>query len=323
MFYFTVRNKPARNYATLKRFRPEDADEGDDWMRDPAQVQEANQRWHDSIAPSVPKQHFSSEAQSKRRREFLNSQYLEILEDTILKAQKSGYIMLFWRSPDAREHKFKIFLNFLKHPSGQKALCRINFVQEGIKVTKVNDEESHTLLDLMKIKGHVYGTQLLQLWGHELQRLTGHFPEEAQVPIPSMRPGRNMIKVCNKTLEQWGAIQENDSVFILQTFLDRYYPQGGTLCFMPEEFYSSLERLNTTYNFSTFIDAYSYFLENDDDVKIHPLYSEHIAWLANPKYIRYFMENIKLLRPGTETLTEKVKLIGTSKYKAIKMLTFE
>lgn len=96
----SVAEKPSRNYATLKRFRPEDeSGEQDDWMNDPVKVAEAKKRWHQSIAPSVPTSHFSSEAQSKRRREFLESTYSANIEGSYQSVQKQGYFMIFWRSP--------------------------------------------------------------------------------------------------------------------------------------------------------------------------------------------------------------------------------
>ena len=92
---------------------------------------------------------------------------------------------------------------------------------------------------------------------------------------------------------------------------------------MQPEYYPSLRNHNTTYTFDTFIDRYSQFL-NTTAIKTHPLYAEHLSWIQNPKYIRYFMENIKLLRPGTEIRTEKVKSIDVKdKVMTGKMLFFK
>lgn len=183
----------------------------------------------------------------------------------------------------------------------------INFTPEGIQVTK--DDGKKGLFDLIHIKGHPEGIKLLQLWGLERKKLTGQFPQEALAQTFGMTPGRSMIKVYNNNArEKFKEIQENDSIVILKAYLDTYYPQGGTLCFMQPQHYPSLRNHNTTYQFDTFIDTYSQFL-NSSTFNIHPLYAEHVSWISNPKYIRYFMENIKLLRPGSESKSERVKLI--------------
>jgi hypothetical protein len=110
-----VADKP-RNYATLKRLRPDGGKESnDDWMQDEALVAEDNRRWNISIAPYIPANHFSSEAQSKRRCDYLDSTYLKTIEGTVHYAHKQGYVMLFWKTPQDEKYKFKIYSNSLKH----------------------------------------------------------------------------------------------------------------------------------------------------------------------------------------------------------------
>ncbi|CAO3635449.1 unnamed protein product [Mucor hiemalis] len=320
----SVVDKPSRNYATLKRFRPEDeSGDQDAWMQDPVKVAEANKRWHQSIAPSVPANYFSSEAQSKRRKEYIEGTYLAVVEGSVQYVQKQGYFMIFWRSPTEGQIKFKIFLNFLVHNADRgKVRCIINFVPEGIQVTK--EDGAQGLFDVSRIKGHPEGLQLLQLWGMERERITGQFPQEAIPQTSNLAPGRPMIKVYNDNArEKFSIIQENDSIVILKAYLDAHYPQGGILCFMQPEHYPSLRNHYTTYQFDTFINTYSQFLSTTE-LKTHPLYAEHVSWLQTPKYIRYFMENIKLLRPGTESLTERVKLMEPrGKIMNVMMLSFK
>ncbi|CAO3635737.1 unnamed protein product [Mucor hiemalis] len=323
-YEMSVIDKPSRNYATLKRFRPDDeSGEQDDWMNDPLKVAEANKRWHESIAPSVPENHFSSAAQSKRRREYLGVTYSAIVEGSIQSVQKQGYFMIFWKSPTEGEIKFKIFLNFLIHDlDGRQVRCVINFVPEGIKVTKEDGDQG--IFDISHIKSHPKGIQLLQLWGMERERITGQFPQEAIPQTSYLAPGRPMIKVYNDNArEKFSVIQENDSIVILKAYLDTFYPHGGILCFMQPEHYPSLRKHITPYQFDTFIDSYYEFL-NTTALKTHPLNTEHVSWLQNPKYIRYFMENIKLLRPGTESMTERVKLVNPKgKIMRAMMLSFK
>jgi hypothetical protein len=96
-----------------------------------------------------------------------------------------------------------------------------NFVDNGINVTK--EDGIYSLYDILRINGNPNGIQLLQLWGSEWYKITGQIPQEEQVTRPSLPPGRNMIKVCNKTLEEYGPIQENDSAYILKCYLDSFF----------------------------------------------------------------------------------------------------
>ena len=193
-------------------------------MKDSTLVQEANKRWHRSIAPSVPQNHFSSEAQSKGRREFIDSTYVEILERSTRAVQKQGYFMMFWRSPNGDKCTFKIFLKILTRDFDRGQIrCTVNFVHNGIQVTKQDGKKG--LFDVTSIKGHPEGIQLLRLWGLEHERITGQYPQEAIVQTSNLTPGRPMIKLYNDNARQsFNVIQENDSITILKTLLHSFSP---------------------------------------------------------------------------------------------------
>lgn len=77
----------------------------DEWMYDENMVKEANICWNNSITPHVSKLFFSSEAQSKRRRDYVDSTYIDTLEGIEYYPQKRGSIILHWISPEQKKNK--------------------------------------------------------------------------------------------------------------------------------------------------------------------------------------------------------------------------
>lgn len=183
---------------------------------------------------------------------------------------------------------------------------RVNFIETGICATTING--ARAVYNFNKINRHPNGNALLYLWATERYKITGIIPPEAaNITTPAQSSGRPMLKAYRMTLEEYGPISENDTVFIFKSYLDDHFPNGGILCFEQPEYYRGLARHDIPYTYTLFInDYYEYITESRH--KSHPLVHQHIAWIENPKFIRYFMVNLSFLRQGIEVMTENVKV---------------
>lgn len=214
--------------------------------------------------------------------------------------------MLFWRTPSNEEIKFELRrIPGFKHFHDEKTYCRINFVDEGIALTR-SDTKSVHLFDWVNIKGLSNANDLIKLWYTERTRLTG-VDHSSSIPLsappPTLGPGRPLLKFNHINAHTYGHVFENDSIYLLESYLNEKYPNGGILCCGEEVYYTLIEEKVTNYSFVFFLKEFKECIASPRFAN-YPMLGEHQDWLTNSRMTRYYVENIKLLRP-VRRLTRK------------------
>lgn len=191
-------------------------------------------------------------------------------------------------------------------------------MDEGIKVI-VKDSNEVFLYDLTSINANINSSNLLRLWAQERTQSTGiRYPRVLTVSSNVLRGqpmGHKRFTVLPKfTFDQ---IQENDSVYILQYYLDERYPCGGRICFAEEECHDTVRRLRNEYHYGYYIRKYSDYIASKRH-ESHLWLAQHIDWLRVPNMLQFFLGNAKQIRPNTSVLVERVYYM--KKKKSIHML---
>lgn len=149
---------------------------------------------------------------------------------------------------------------------------------KGIQVTRTDTNEKY-IYHLISINSNCGASNLLLLCASGRIQLTGVSHSSAPSVQSNLTRGRPMKHKQFTALSKFtfDKIDENDSIYILQCFLDERYPRGGKIYFAEEECHDTVRRLRNAYDYGYFTREYSDYIQSGGHVT-HPWLAQHIYY---------------------------------------------